>query len=367
MKVPPLKPGEYHWIDRGIFARGQRKGRPRYGCSYTLPRAVAQRYGVSRRRRELAAFSITSARDLLHRRKTQLYQRDYSFLEPPPQAIPTLRDFVARYIDYAKTTKKSWMFDQARLKAFVARHATAPIDAVTPAMLDHYKAARARDVAPKTVNHELQVLRLLFAHAVRWNVITRNPADGVKRLKVPQKVMRVLGDDEEKMLLEAASPHLRDFIVLVLHTGLRRGEALALRGKHVDLDKRMLTVAAGKGDKVRVIPINDTVREILARRVRGNGYVFTWEGNPIKDVKVAWGQALRRSGVAHITIHNLRDTFATRAVHLGVDLVTLMHLLGHTSIEMTSKYTHPTPEASKRAVELMDDVYKKTSQKTYKQ
>ena len=119
----------------------------------------------------------------------------------------------------------------------------------------------------------------------------------------------------------------------------------------------MLTVVAGKGDRVRFIPMNDTVTALLRRRIKGTGHVFTWEKEPIKDVKMSWSRTLRRAGITGLTVHNLRDTFATRAVHLGVNLVTLRDLLGHTTIEMTVKYAHPTPAANQEAVRLLDEAF----------
>ena len=357
MKIPPLKVGEYHWIDRGIFARGQRTGPPRYGCSYTIPARVAQSHGVSRRRRELVGTSLTSARRRLARRKTQIADKDWSFLDPPREAVPTLRQFAARYIEYAKTTKKSWAFDRACLRAFLDAYGNRSLDALLPAQVDQFKAARAIDVSPRTVNHELQVVHLLFAAAVRWNVLERNPAAGVKRLKVPRKVIRVLSAEEEPRLLAAAPDHLRDLILLVLHTGLRKSEALGLRWKDIDLEERVLTVRAGKGDKARFIPINNTAAAALGRRRRDVGHVFTWQGKPILDIKMSWTRTLRRAGIHGLTFHNLRDTFATRAVHRGVNLVTLRDLLGHSTIEMTVKYAHPTPEANRKAVALLDDAF----------
>ena len=194
MKLPPLAPGEYHFktLGRGIFARGQtpRPGQPRvrYGISYVLPAPIAQKFGVPRRRREYAGFTLRSARTLLAKRRTQMAEKDWSFLEPAPQTVPTLRQFAARYIEWAKGTKKSWTFDEARLKPFLARRGDRPLDAVLAAEVDQHKAARARDgISPRTVNHELQVIRLLFETAIRWNVLTRNPADRVRSRSCARK------------------------------------------------------------------------------------------------------------------------------------------------------------------------------------
>ena len=55
-----------------------------------------------------------------------------------------------------------------------------------------------------------------------------------------------------------------------------------------------------------------------------------------------------------MTFHTLRHTFATRLVLSGVDIATVSKLLGHSSIHMTMRYSHPTPKALKSAVETLD-------------
>ena len=62
----------------------------------------------------------------------------------------------------------------------------------------------------------------------------------------------------------------------------------------------------------------------------------------------------KRAGIKNLTFHDLRHTFATRLVLAGVDLATVSKLLGHSSIQMTMRYAHPTPEALKNAVSKLN-------------
>ncbi|TDI92016.1 MAG: hypothetical protein E2O72_00855, partial [Candidatus Dadabacteria bacterium] len=63
---------------------------------------------------------------------------------------------------------------------------------------------------------------------------------------------------------------------------------------------------------------------------------------------------VRRSGVKRFTFHDLRHTFASNLVMKGVDITTVSELLGHKSIAMTKRYSHPTPEHKRRAVETLN-------------
>ncbi|MGB3728954.1 MAG: site-specific integrase, partial [Thermodesulfobacteriota bacterium] len=83
---------------------------------------------------------------------------------------------------------------------------------------------------------------------------------------------------------------------------------------------------------------------------RPYSHVFTYLNKPLKDIRTAFENACKRAGIKNLRFHDLRHTFATRLVLAGVDLATVSKLLGHSSIQMTMRYAHPTPEALKNAV-----------------
>jgi integrase len=82
--------------------------------------------------------------------------------------------------------------------------------------------------------------------------------------------------------------------------------------------------------------------------------VFTYKGNPLKKIRNAFLLACKRANIKNLRFHDLKHTFATRLVLSGVDLATVSKLLGHSSIQMTMRYSHPTPEALKKAVSTLD-------------
>ncbi len=82
--------------------------------------------------------------------------------------------------------------------------------------------------------------------------------------------------------------------------------------------------------------------------------VFLRYGQPIQGVRTAFRNACLRAGIKDFRFHDLRHTFASRLVVSGVDLVTVSKLLGHSSIQMTIRYAHPTPENFKQAVKALE-------------
>jgi len=92
----------------------------------------------------------------------------------------------------------------------------------------------------------------------------------------------------------------------------------------------------------------------LRHHTDSTDYVFTYKGKPLKSVRTAFENACERTGIKNLRFHDLRHTFATRLVLAGVDLATVSKLLGHSSIQMTMRYAHPTPEALKNAVSKLN-------------
>jgi len=71
-------------------------------------------------------------------------------------------------------------------------------------------------------------------------------------------------------------------------------------------------------------------------------------------IKVLFIQHLKKSGIDHCRIYDLRHTFASNLVMAGVDIITLKELMGHKDINMTMRYSHPTPEHKKQAVNRLN-------------
>ncbi len=108
---------------------------------------------------------------------------------------------------------------------------------------------------------------------------------------------------------------------------------------------------------MRKIPMNATLTELFENvKKEGSEYVFLRYGKPIRSVRTAWENALRRAGIEGCRFHDLRHTFASYALMAGADLVSIRDILGHSDIRMTSRYAHSNDELKKRAVESISDL-----------
>lgn len=244
------------------------------------------------------------------------------------------------------------------------------MNTLKPLDVRQYVSDRKQDgVSNATVNRELEVLSAAINYASReWEWALPNPVPG-RYLDEPEGRVRWITKAEAAALLRAAAsepkaPHLPDFISLALHTGMRRSEILGLEWRRVDLQTELIYLEAEhtKAKKRRSVPVNRSARSSLMNRLRfraahcpGSPWVFCREdGERIKDVKRSFATACRRAGILDFRVHDLRHTCAAWLVTAGVPLSEVRDLLGHSTIIVTERYAHLSPENVRSAVARLD-------------
>jgi len=276
----------------------------------------------------------------------------------------SLEEFGNRYMEYAKTNKRSWLRDQqmlAHLKEFFRPERQ--LANITPPDIEGYKLHRCKQVSGATVNRELALLKRMFNLAIDWDLhLSSNPLRKVKFFQEVNTVFRILSSEEEPRLLANASPIIQDVVVFGLNTGMRIGEVFSLRWQNVDLERGLITVFAPKTQKSRVIPINSEARRILEFWTRGrkSEYVFynPETGKPFVDLSAGLELACKKAEITGVSWHTLRHTFASRLLERGADIVTVKELLGHSTINVTMRYTHTNLGSKVAAVsKLAGDCY----------
>lgn len=235
-----------------------------------------------------------------------------------------------------------------------------------PKIFEDFKQFRKEEGAVnRTINAEFVVVRMMFRLAVQWGYLSKNPSDGVSKLKIQQKIApRFLTEEECKKLLANADEFLRPIFYAFLNTGMRKSELENLEWEDVDFGRRKIKIRAKdewtpKTDE-REIPINEGVYQVLHKQretANGSKYVFPDEdgGKIYKNrLRRRFMTITKRCGFGDVTkVHTLRHTFASHLVMKGVDLTTIKQLLGHSDIETTMIYSHLTDEHVDKAVEKL--------------
>jgi integrase len=254
--------------------------------------------------------------------------------------------------------------------------ANARLDAIEKGMIDAYKQRRSREpsrygrpLAPASVNRELQTLRRILRLAQAWEVIHRVPR--IVLLRGERIREFVLSHGKEPEYLEACPQPLEDAAILILETGVRPGEAVHLRWPDVYLDPAVhakfgyIAIRYGKSKNAkRNLSLTARAAEMLKARKKAaarNEWVFPgkFEDAPILGTYLDHLHDRVRHDLElpqDFVVHSLRHTMLTRLGEAGADAFTIKKIAGHSSVTVSQRYVHPTPEGMERAFERLEDL-----------
>jgi integrase len=260
----------------------------------------------------------------------------------------TLGELLTRYRDQVTPTKRGAHVEKHRINAILRRdicHRT--LAKLTTSDVALYRDQRLASVSPGTVIRELNTLGHAIELATReWGLwLPRNPVKIVRRPSAPSGRKRRLKEGEEQRLLQATergrNRYLKPLIVLAIETGMRRGELLALRWEHVDLDRRVAHLPLTKNGESRDVPLStraaQTLRELIAHPKRDAERTFPISGNA---VRLAWEHLRDRAGVSDLHFHDLRHEAVSRLFERGLNIAEVSAISGHKELRMLQRYTH---------------------------
>lgn len=275
---------------------------------------------------------------------------------------------------------------------------TAPhVDAAYSTALTSGRRDGSGGLSPRTVHHLHRVLKQALTQAVRWQIITRNPADAATPPKVERKTIEtynmgqtadVIGVMRETRMFAPA--------LLALLCGLRRGEIAALRWSAVNLDTSQLSVVqsaeqtgkviryktpkSGHGRTVAlssfVVDELKTIRKLQAEMLLKLGIRLSDEtfvcahadGTPLQPTFITheWVRLIGSSDLARYRFHDLRHAHATHLLSSGVHPKVASERLGHSKVGITlDLYSHVLPGMQEDAAARVDQALRKAiAQKT---
>ena len=212
---------------------------------------------------------------------------------------------------------------------------------------------------PTVANRCVDILVKMFNLAEQWEMRPpgRNPCRSVRRYKVDPHKERFLTPAELARLgrtldiapaKRLASRHAAAAIRLLVLTGCRRNEIMGLAWDDLDFEAGEMRLRDSKTGG-RIVPMPPAASEVLAAlpRVAGNPWVFPGRKKGTRQVNIndSWDRIRRHAGLDDVRLHDLRHTFASRALAIGEGLPMIGKLLGHNKIETTARYAHLARES----------------------
>ena len=192
------------------------------------------------------------------------------------------------------------------------------------------------------MNRDISAISKLFSYALECREVDTHPLVRFPKLKEPKKVFRPLTVQQFRDLVEAVeNPYMQAMVAVIGETGIRKGEALELTWKRVDLARRLIWVEFTKDDEPREIPPSNYATGFLVGLVRylSTPYVFVnsrtgtrWV-NPDKPLRRAAERVELKVG-----FHDLRRFRCSQWLMQGVDVRTVQKLMGHSAISTTMRY-----------------------------
>lgn len=318
------------------------------------------------------------ARQMEAAHRTRLAKGEVGIVER--KAVPTLKMFAAQFETAIETRNaekpQTVQFYKTKLKRLLKFEplASARLDKIDSYEIEQYVQHRSKTVSVTTVNRELATLRRVLHVAKEWKLIQTVPR--VQLLKGERERTFVLTHAEEERYLALTSQPLTDAAVLMLDTGLRVGEVVRLQWGDIfpqPVGKAAygyLLVREGKSKNAkRAVPLTARVKAMLEERRNrepNSAWVFAGDspdGNMLVTSLDHLHAAATRPKVdgkkvyrfpKDFVLHSLRHTMLTRLGEAGAEAFTIMRIAGHSSVTISQRYVHPTPEAVERAFQRLE-------------
>lgn len=384
IKLSQTKPDKHFEVTDTVIPGFKLKlytsGTMTFSLMYTAPDGRRLRYTMG----TYPALSIPTARKIAEKlyaevklgRDPQREKQTAREVKP----VPKLGDFINdTYLPWFTTHHKA---PKAKLPFNQFKHLFSKrLDKITSWDIESWRAKRHKEgLTGSTSNRYIGTLKAMFNRAVEWEVIEHNPIAKVKKQKSDSRaIVRYLSTDEEarlraslrsrdrrlaesnpfyaggrfvslKAILGGYADHIHPMILLLLNTGMRRGEMFNLHWQDVDFVNKRITVIGNtsKTGQTRYIPLNVEAFNVLQmwskQTQRETGFVFIGKnGSRFTNIDKAWKVLLREAKINDFRLHDLRHHFASRLVSAGVDLNSVRELLGHSDIKMTLRYAHLAP------------------------
>jgi len=276
---------------------------------------------------------------------------------PPPTVAELAERYLREYVDVHNKPATI-----ARYRLMLGKHIVPALGALVVAEVegkDILTLQYALREKPTVANHAVDMLVKMFNLAELWEMRPpgRNPCKGVRRYKVELHKERFLTAEELARLGQAldaapterlASRHAAAAIRLLVLTGCRRNEILGLRWTDLDFAAGEFSLADSKTG-ARIVPLPPAAAEVLKAlpRTPNNPWVIPGKkwGTHLRNLNDSWDRVRRRAGLDGVRLHDLRHTFASRALALGEGLPMIGELLGHTQVNTTARYAHLARES----------------------
>ena len=306
-----------------------------------------------RKRTLLGQVTKKQAEVALKKKERELFYADNSYRPL------TIKDFAPTYLDWHENQNPDsnknirGVFKNKILPEFGALQ-LAKLDPIKVEAWKH-KLHKEKGFAAESVNKWLRTLKAMIHRAVKLNLIPKSTIDVVEDVKTKaSQPFNYFSVDDLKKLYEVAKEYQYVWKLMV-NTGMRRAEALQLKWEHVQ--KNQIQIISTEQDRTksgkwRSIPINPVIRECLKELKKRWDETYVIPHVHPQSLSRAFERDAKRANLSG-SIHDLRHTFCSHLVMNKTPLRTVQVLAGHSSVMVTERYAHLSPEHLADAMRML--------------
>jgi integrase len=282
----------------------------------------------------------------------------------------TIEGLFLHWLDHAKVHKRTWKEDQRQYGKLLAPLHKRRLSTISKGEMQTLHHRVGKENGPYSANRLLSLLRAMFNKADEIGFRGPNPTRGIKKFH-EEKRDRFLRPEEVPAFftaLNAEPPDFRDYFMLCLLTGARRGNMCSMAWADVHLDAAAWRIPDSKNREPILVHLHAKAVEILRRRQaeieadekrRGSPWVFPGgkknRAGHLIDPKLAWDRVRKAAGMPDLRMHDLRRTLGSWQAIAGVSLNIIGQSLGHKSLQSTAVYARLTNEPVAQAVNQAND------------
>ncbi|NVM04389.1 MAG: site-specific integrase, partial [Candidatus Helarchaeota archaeon] len=254
---------------------------------------------------------------------------------------------------------------------------TIPIGNITKRLMLDYMHARIKQdrASTATVNREAALVKSMLFRAVEWDIINKNPLQGLKLLPEAEKRKVDLTPKEASELINKLQEPIAGIIEFAIYTGFRKENILSMKIEQIrfhDLTPTGEIELIVKGGRKELYPLSPAAVEIIKRNIgnRKEGYVYPKTGDRFYSIHKGFNTVVRKLGLTvngtKLRFHDLRHVFATWLHKSGVSLDIVRLLLGHRDRETTDRYITYDPMHYRDVLNTIPKLNRNTKEKVAK-
>lgn len=256
--------------------------------------------------------------------------------------VVTLAYLLERWEKEVLVHLKSWSVERYKVALISRELGKLPLEKVTSTLLASYRDKRLQQVSNQTVKHELSLIKRAFKKAIEWNYASSVPIVASPSLKGQARTRR-LNKKEFNLLLSTAETYLKNVIILLIETAMRRGELASLAIANIDLEKRLIKLEDTKNGEDRIIPVSKkaiSAIEYLIERSE-SPYLLNYRKEWLTEKFITLCKSI---GIDNFRLHDLRHEGVSNLFEKGLNMIEVSSISGHKDLSMLKRYTHINPE-----------------------